>query len=274
MVRFKYFDSSIIKRSVSGVAIASLILSGMFFGGLFWLLVVLFASITSLWEFYGILATRAHVSRGIGLIIGFIFPIMAYRGTPLSAMLATLAITSFVVLFVEIVRRQLTGRSHAILNLGATMSGIVYVVLPWTFMILLRIQPWGLFLLITLFSCTWSCDVFAYLVGTKWGKTPFCQSVSPKKSWEGFLGGLTASLFCSGILAFVWEFPPLPLLLLGLLCGTAGQLGDLAESILKREAKIKDTGSLIPGHGGMLDRFDSILLNSSLAFMIFEVIWI
>lgn len=114
----------------------------------------------------------------------------------------------------------------------------------------------------------------AYLVGVRWGRTPFCSEVSPKKSWEGFLGGLTGSLFCSGILAFLWEFPPLPLLLLGVLCGTAGQLGDLAESILKREANIKDSGSLIPGHGGMLDRFDSILLNSSLAFLIFEVIWI
>ncbi len=274
MAEHNLINVNSIKRSISGIVLASLVLSGMFFGGLLWLLVVMVALMVSLWEFYVILATKAHVSKGIGLAIGLLFPIMAYRGFPLSAMLAMLAISSFITLFIEIVRRQLTGHSHAIFNLGSTLSGIVYIVLPWTFMILLRNQPWGLFLLVTLFACTWSCDVFSYFIGTRWCKTPFCQSVSPNKSWEGFLGGLVASLLCSGILAFLWEFPPLPLLLLGLLCGTAGQLGDLAESILKREAHIKDTGSLIPGHGGMLDRFDSILLNASLAFMIFEVIWL
>ena len=64
----------------------------------------------------------------------------------------------------------------------------------------------------------------------------------------------------------------MPLLLLGLLCGVAGQLGDLGESVLKREAGVKDTGNIIPGHGGMLDRFDSILVNSTLAFVIFELV--
>ena len=83
---------------------------------------------------------------------------------------------------------------------------------------------------------------------------------------------MVGSLLCAGVLAFWFEFPPLPLILLGLLCGVAGQMGDLGESVLKREAGVKDSGSLIPGHGGMLDRFDSILVNASLAFLIFEVI--
>jgi phosphatidate cytidylyltransferase len=96
--------------------------------------------------------------------------------------------------------------------------------------------------------------------------------VSAKKTWEGFGGGVLGSVFASSLVALIFEFPPLPLLLLGLLCGFAGQLGDLGESVLKREAGVKDSGSLIPGHGGFLDRFDSILVNSSLAFIIFEVL--
>ena len=77
---------------------------------------------------------------------------------------------------------------------------------------------------------------------------------------------------CGGLLALIFSFPPMPLLLLGLLCGVAGQLGDRGESVLKREAGVKDTGNIIPGHGGMLDRFDSILVNSTLAFVIFELV--
>ena len=100
--------------------------------------------------------------------------------------------------------------------------------------------------------------------------------MSPHKTWEGFAGGAAASLMCGGLLALIFSlifsFPPLPLLLLGLLCGVAGQLGDLGESVLKREAGVKDTGNIIPGHGGMLDRFDSILVNGTLAFVIFELV--
>jgi phosphatidate cytidylyltransferase len=95
--------------------------------------------------------------------------------------------------------------------------------------------------------------------------------VSPSKSWEGFAAGVIASVMCGAALPVVFDMAPFPIMLLGALCGVAGQLGDLAESVLKREAKIKDTGSVIPGHGGFLDRFDSILVNATLTFFIIEV---
>ena len=155
--------------------------------------------------------------------------------------------------------------SQAIFNMGGTLVGLIYIALPWTFLVLLRAEPWGTMLLITIFACTWSCDVTAYLVGVRWGRTYLCENVSPKKTWEGFVAGVAGSLFCAGLLAFAWQFPPFPLLMLGLLCGLAGQIGDLGESLLKREAGVKDAGKLIPGHGGMLDRFDSILVNATLA---------
>lgn len=260
-------------RTISSVGVAVCILGGIFLGGWVWNAVVFIVSLVSLWEFYNIIQrTKIQVSRWLGLGASFLLLLAASLELSQAALLSVVSLIVFAVLFVEVVRRQVAGHSFAVLNMGGTLAGVAYIVLPWSFLILIRFQSLGAFFLVTLFFCTWSCDVAAYLVGTRWGRTPLSEKVSPKKTWEGFLGGVVASLLCGGILAFFWEFPPLTLLLLGLLCGIAGQLGDLGESLLKREAGLKDSGSLIPGHGGMLDRFDSILINATLAFLIFEVL--
>ena len=109
----------------------------------------------------------------------------------------------------------------------------------------------------------------AYFTGKRFGRTLLSSRVSPKKTWEGFAGGVVASVLCSGCLSLLFGFSLHALLLLGFLCGIAGQFGDLGESVLKREANVKDTSNLIPGHGGLLDRFDSILINATLAFFLF-----
>ena len=190
----------------------------------------------------------------------------------LTAILCSISAIAFIALFLEVMRRQVSSESDALASVGATVGGIAYIVLPWTFMMLIRAREHGAMFLLTLFFCTWCCDVAAYFTGSHFGKTPLCSQVSPHKTWEGFAGGAAASFMCGGLLALIFSFPPLPLLLLGLLCGVAGQLGDLGESVLKREAGVKDTGNIIPGHGGMLDRFDSILVNGTLAFVIFELV--
>jgi phosphatidate cytidylyltransferase len=176
------------------------------------------------------------------------------------------------ILMVEIVRRQILGFSHAVGNAGALLSGIIFIVIPWTCLILLHNMPTGRLVLVSLFACTWSCDVMAYLVGNRWGKTLLCASVSPGKTWEGFVGGALGSILMSALIIFYQQQPPFPLFLIGLICAIAGQFGDLAESLVKREAGVKDSGRLIPGHGGVLDRFDSILLNGLLTYLLYGVL--
>lgn len=274
MVAFpKKVDRELVVRSASGLGIGLGVLISLFLGGWLWFAVASAIALLSLWEYYGLVSTQTHVSRGVGLIGVFALISLAFKGPSYDSQLLVIALSALVLFCLEVLRRQFTGESFALGNVGGTLGGMIFLGLPWSFLVVLRQQPWGLLLLLTLFLCTWSCDVSAYLVGTRWGRNPFCPQVSPKKSWEGFWGGVCGSLLCSGVLAFSWEFPPMPLLLLGFLCGTAGQLGDLAESVLKREAGVKDSGSIIPGHGGFLDRFDSILFNATLAFFIFEVIW-
>ena len=259
-------------RTFSSVFIVAAVIGGITVGGTVWNTIVFLIAMMSLWEFYKLLATKHDISPWLIMASGAFILIGAALNMTLTAILCTISSILFVTLFLEVVRRQVSGESFALQNMGATIAGIAYVILPWSFMIIIRTRELGALFLITLFFCTWSCDVAAYFVGSNLGKNLLCSKVSPKKTWEGFFGGAAASFLCGGVLALFFSFPPLPLLLMGLLCGVAGQLGDLGESVLKREAGVKDTGSIIPGHGGLLDRFDSILVNATLAFAIFEII--
>ena len=275
MEKFKEFVESspdLPLRSFSSVFIVAVLIGGILLGGAVWCIVASVIAMLSLLEFYKLLHTQHDISPWLILLSGAFILLGASVDMSLSAMLCSISMIVFIALFLEVTRRQVTTESHALVNMGVTIAGIAYVVLPWSFMIIIRSRELGMLFLITLFCCTWSCDVAAYFVGSHLGRHLLCDKVSPHKTWEGFFGGAAASFLCGGVLALAFSFPPLPLLLMGLLCGVAGQLGDLGESVLKREAGVKDSGNLIPGHGGLLDRFDSILVNGTLAFVIFELI--
>lgn len=123
-------------------------------------------------------------------------------------------------------------------------------------------------LLIGLFVIIWSSDVFAYLVGSAIGKNRLFERVSPKKSWEGSIGGLSFALLAAYILSLI--YPQISLvnwLVLAIIIVIAGTFGDLVESMLKREAGVKDSGTILPGHGGVLDRFDATIFAVPFVFV-------
>ncbi|MEM7417101.1 MAG: phosphatidate cytidylyltransferase [Gemmatimonadota bacterium] len=169
-------------------------------------------------------------------------------------------------------------------TLGVTLLSIAYVGLGLSFGPLLvafpAVQGWavdsaawaGLALIALPLACTWVGDASAYFVGSAIGRRPLAPTISPKKSWEGFWAGVLGA----GAAAALWsvltrEVLAVPLGTagvagLGLLLGVAAVLGDLAESLLKREADVKDSGTFFPGHGGVLDRIDSLLFTLPLAY--------
>ncbi|MDZ7897740.1 MAG: phosphatidate cytidylyltransferase [Arcicella sp.] len=149
-------------------------------------------------------------------------------------------------------------------NIAYTFLGVIYVALPFALLIILAFltykyswqRPLGcLFLL-------WASDTGAYFAGTKFGKTKLFERVSPKKSWEGSVGGFIASMAVAFILSkYFHDLAPWQWLGCGAIIVVAGTYGDLVESLFKRSIKIKDSASTIPGHGGFLDRFDGLLLS-------------
>lgn len=165
---------------------------------------------------------------------------------------------------------------------AASVFAFTYVALPLGFLVQLREQPSGAFLVIYLLLVVWAGDIFAYFIGRSIGKHWMAPRISPKKTWEGAAASLVASvavgwllfghaepissaLLRSGLIArrdgiYGLEVPTmLPVVLLTIALNVAAQLGDLVESLVKRGAGVKDSGALLPGHGGMLDRVDALL---------------
>ncbi len=144
---------------------------------------------------------------------------------------------------------------------GVSSSALLLIALPLTYAVRLHgVGAEGPRLLLFVLVITWAGDTTAYFVGRAIGKLPFAPHLSPKKTWEGAIAAFVASLLVA--LAFTrWLSMPLPhLLVLAGIGNIAGQVGDLLESAYKRSAGIKDSGALLPGHGGMLDRIDALIL--------------
>jgi phosphatidate cytidylyltransferase len=165
----------------------------------------------------------------------------------------------------------------ALTNWALTVIGGLYVGLLAAHGILLRALPQGLAWTVLAVFLTWTGDAAAYFVGTAFGRHKLWPRISPGKTWEGFFGGLIASVATGalvGYLSMLWlgAIGPVHGTLVGLLAGIIGVFGDLAISMMKRQMKVKDSGNILPGHGGLLDRCDSLLFVLTTTY--YYAIWL
>jgi len=157
------------------------------------------------------------------------------------------------------------GRNEAALDLVITLGGVIYLGWIGAYMIDLRALPNGGWWVMFIFAVVWLADSGAYSIGARYGKHKMFPRLSPKKSWEGYWAGVFMGTVYGGFFAFVYtKFGPLHVeiwqgVLIGFVLSTITTLGDLSESLFKREAVIKDSGNLFPGHGGAFDRIDSLI---------------
>ena len=171
----------------------------------------------------------------------------------------------------ELFRRSAT----PLANLGATLLGVLYVAVPLSLLLYVPVLAgdgvWRPETVLCYIFIIWANDVFAYLVGMTFGRHRLCERLSPKKSWEGFFGGLAGAVVMGLVGARVLDGSYAAWMGLALVAAVTGVLGDLTESMFKRSAGVKDSGRLIPGHGGVLDRFDAMLVAAPfvLVYMLF-----
>lgn len=239
-------------------------LGGWWFAGL----VALFAAL-AVTEFYQLtrrLDPQPSAVIGTSLTVALVF---AARFAS-SRVAPALFVITLGLLMVKYVVRQDYERFLG--DWAATLAGSAYVGGMLSFYVLLRDLPQGLAWVAAAVVTTWVGDTAAYLVGTSLGRRPFFPRVSPRKTLEGAIGGIAAGTATGAAIAIYFlHVAWLPAVALGLLTALAGTFGDLAESLLKRQAGVKDSGNLIPGHGGALDRVDSLLFAAVVVY--YFAIW-
>ncbi|MBC7418098.1 MAG: phosphatidate cytidylyltransferase [Pedobacter sp.] len=249
------------------VMLASVFLGDYVFSGFYLLL-----SILALLEFYKIVVkagVKPQIFFGVFVSISvfLLFILRHYISFDLKYLL--LPVPLFCGFFIlELYRKKDTPFT----NIGFSILGLVYVVFPFCFFHGLGfIENWEAYsfhLPLAFLLMLWANDTGAYLFGVKLGETKLFERHSPKKSWEGFLGGILTSVLTAYILSlFILEVSFFVLCGMALLISIVGTAGDLVESMLKRSLDTKDSGSFLPGHGGLLDRFDGLLISAPLVYI-------
>jgi len=150
-------------------------------------------------------------------------------------------------------------------------AALLFVVLPFSYIVRLdELEPVGRQLVLFTLVLVWAGDMLAYFVGKSLGRVPMAPALSPQKTWEGALGNVLASMIVAVLFARWMQTDVITLLVIAGIANIAGQAGDLIESAYKRGAAVKDSGGLLPGHGGMLDRIDSLILASPVVWLLYQ----
>ena len=224
--------------------------------------------------------SKAFIKKGLrtAFILGILGITLIWGCAWLGNMEEMVAVVTGITLVTLLLTVFLHGRISPV-EAGISVGGILYVGIPFAHLVMLRFLDdkmiatqlggfeLGCAYVWVMFIGTWASDTFAYFTGSAIGSHKLCPSISPNKTVEGFLGsvvGTTASVAALGHLFFGFPLPEMAVL--GVLLSLFATLGDLVESVIKRHTGIKDSGSLIPGHGGVLDRFDSVLYTAPMVY--------
>jgi phosphatidate cytidylyltransferase len=245
-------------RATSAVILGAVVLAALLYGGV-WSLAAVTSIIAALaaGEFYAMVRRERRLPSelvGLTAVVAMPFAAAAYGAVGLTAVVGMLVISAF---FWQVMIRQIR-----LNETGTTMFGAVYVGFTLAHVVLIREFEAGTMLALAMIVSIWVNDSFAYLFGTAFGKHKLAPRISPKKSWEGLIAG---SLGTTAVWVGASALPgvDLPLgwrIAIGIAASVAAVIGDLAESRIKREIGVKDSGTLLPGHGGFLDRFDSFIM--------------
>jgi len=264
-------------RTICGILFVVILTGAIIISPYSFALLFLILSVFILKEFYS-LAVQAGYSPQIwaGLLTGGTIFILSFllvnHLIPVKYIYAFLIILFFFPVY-ELFRKKET----PLVNIAITGFGVLYVSVQLSILNFIvfpgnygnPVYDYSFLICILIFI--WSSDSGAYMFGVKFGRNRLFERISPKKSWEGLIGGLFTSIVAAWMLSnFFTQHNFLFLITIAIIAVIAGTLGDLVESMIKRSVGVKDSGQFMPGHGGLLDRFDSLLLASPMIFFVLQ----
>ena len=262
-----------ITRLLSGIVLLAIVISTGILGGPVFLALVTLISLIGVFEFHRMLGLQksglfyANMLMCLGLDV-----LLLFGKTELADLMPIVAL--LVLMGVYVVRYP----KYAAKEIFATYTGFVYVAVLLSFLYRIRVEESGMLLLWLVFIGTWGSDTCAYCIGCLFGKHKAFPVLSPKKSVEGCIGGALGTALIAGIYAvcinhFIEDVTVSVAVfaIIGIAASVVSQIGDLVASAMKRYYEIKDYGKLIPGHGGILDRFDSIIFTAPLVYFMVQI---
>ena len=264
-------------RILTGLVGIPVVIGLTYLGGVPFLALVAVLALLAQLEMYHLLRAAGTAPLVVpGLVLGGLVLLQSIYppafGLALALLILGLAYSPFVRTGASAEQAPVAGP----VSMAATLFGVIYPTALLSSLVEIRSGAGDLgddmdafALTVATLILVWTTDTLAYFIGRAIGKRPFAPSISPKKTWEGTIGGAVSAIVVGVLLKFTLlaSLGWIHVIAISMICGVLGQLGDLAESKMKRSAGVKDSGALLPGHGGMLDRFDSMILVAPAVYL-------
>ena len=254
------------KRYIGAIILLPLLIF-IFVGGMMLKYGVMILSLGGLYEFYKV-SKKKNIKpiSIIGYILTLIYYFLIGEAIYSELLIGLLVMGTLIMLCITVLDTE-----YNFIDVAITLLGFFFIPVFFSFITLVNMKPFGNYLVWFIFLASWLCDTAAYYSGRHFGKHKLCPKVSPKKTIEGSIGGFIGSILSCGIFGIIinnttLNIPIYNYFIIGGLCGILCQFGDLVASSIKRNAGVKDYSNLIPGHGGILDRFDSILFAALVVY--------
>ena len=265
-----------LKRTLTALVLLAVGLPGIIYGGIFYYLLMGTFLVGGAWE-YARLYRAVQYEPNEMLTVGGVLVIATARFFFADYAVFTLVVFILLAMAMHVIAYE-RGRDQAALDFSVTVAGIVYIGWLGSYLLDLRNLPNGLWWLMLILPLAWAADTGAYSIGSAYGKHKMSPRLSPKKSWEGYIAGIFTSVYVGALFAYAFSsLGPQPLYglinpwqgaVIGFFIGALVTLGDLGESMLKRQSGMKDSSNVFPGHGGFLDRIDTWIWGVSIGYFI------
>lgn len=265
------------KRALSGFIFVSVLIFAILFSKITFIALFYILMLFCLYEFLKMIQLKSIFPYLIGTFLFIFGNILNVEDVPSKIIFEYVGVALFLTIFISFASILFAKKEEVISHLGKVFLSIIYIAVPFTLMVqipFLNTQySYVNTIILGVFILIWTNDTFAFLVGKNFGKHKLLERISPNKTIEGFIGGLVFTFIASFILANLFNsLSIVQWIVIAGIVGVFGVLGDLIESMFKRQAGVKDSSNFIPGHGGFLDRFDSVIFAAPFIFIYLQLV--